>query len=254
VFRLASAFVCLLLAAAAQAQLTTSRVNVYITGARCVELRNVFLVIDDDDLESRWILLKALGDCHWTADLGESGSVSTALSHFSLRAGIARTDCHEAAPNEEKLAAELEFTCCRQGPLRDVHVTTEPPMPVSYLRKVLRDPTAPRRIRPIDCVEVGTFLTGTGAIRQGQFSGEAIYLQLGELKPKRRMLGLPLNDIVVDDGVLVLTRDGLTYRLIVLRARGKVRSAPTFSSNAISIDIKRLDELKFEHADFEVIK
>lgn len=56
---LARALACVLLAAtAAQAQLTTSRVNVLVTGARCGELQNVFLVIDGEDLEDQWILVR----------------------------------------------------------------------------------------------------------------------------------------------------------------------------------------------------
>ena len=38
------------------------------------------------------------------------------------------------------------------------------------------------------------------------------------------------------------------------RVKGKVRSAPTISSNAISLDIKMLADLKFERAEFQVIK
>ena len=250
--RLASVLVCLFLAAAAQARLTTSRVNVLITGARCGELQKVFLVIDDEDLEDRWIQMDNTGGCHWTADLGENGSISTTLSHFSLRVDFARTDCRQAAANEEKLAAELEFSCCIQGPLRNVSVKTDPPMPVSYVRNVPKD-RAPR-IRAVPCFEGGTFAAGTGSIRHAQFSGEDVYLQLGTSEPKRRMPGLLLDDIVVDDGTLVMTRDGVAYRLIVQRAKGKSRSAPTLSSNAIAVDVKKLGELKFKRAEIEVIK
>lgn len=235
-----------------QAQITTSRVNVLITGARCAELNNVFLVIDDEDLEERWIALEPAGRCRWTADLGESGSLSTALSHFSLRVDFGRTDCRQAAPNEEKLVAELEFACCAQGPPRNIRVRTEPPMPVSYLRDVR--PLAGTPVRSIRCIEGGAFAEGTGAIRHAQFSGEDVYLQLGTARPKRTTPGLLLDDIVTDDGALVLTRDGVAYRLAVQRAKGKARTTPTLSPNALAIDIKKLGELKLQRAEIEVLK
>jgi hypothetical protein len=131
-------------------------------------------------------------------------------------------------------------------------VKTEPPMPVSYLRSVPKDPRA--RTAGIACIEMGTFPAGRGAIRQTQFSGEEIFLQFGTFDRKRQTLGLLLNNIVADHGPLVLTRDGIVYRLIVQRAQGKARSAPALSSNAISLDIKRLGELKLERAEIEVIK
>jgi hypothetical protein len=205
VFRLADVLTCVLLAAfAAQAQITTSRVNVRLTG-HCGDLKQVYLVIDGDDLEERWIPLQRIDGCHWTTDLGESGSISTALSHFSLRLDdVARSDCHRAEANEEKLAAELEFACCADTPLRNVRVTTEPPMPVSYLRDVRPSPTT--RIGAIRCTEWGTFHEGGGAIGHTQFSGEDVHLQLGSVEPEPKKPGLLLDDLVVDDGALVLTR------------------------------------------------
>jgi hypothetical protein len=255
VFRLAKILVCLFIAAAAHGQLTTSRVNVHVTGFGCNSLKDVFLVIDGNDSENQWIPLdedKAAGRCHWTTNLGVSGSLSTRLSHFSLRLNIARTDCRQAAANEEQLAAELEFSCCSNSPLRNVQVKTDPPMSVSYLRRVPKSPD--NRTGGIPCVEVGTFSAGAGLIRQTQFSGEDVYLQLGALKPKPPVLGILLNDIVVDNGVRVLTRDGVVYRLSVQRAKGTMGSSPTFSSNAIALDIKKLGDLKFERAEFQVIK
>jgi hypothetical protein len=227
-------------------------VNVLVTGARCGELKNVFLVIDDDDLEDLWIRLEPAGTCRWTADLGENGSLSTARSHFSLRVDFARTDCRKAAANEEKIAAELEFSCCTQGPLRSVGVTTDPPMPVSYLRDVR--PSAASRIPGIKCIERGTFAEGTGAIRSTQFSGEDVYLQFGMIKPKPAMLGLLLDDTVIDKGPLVLTPADIAYRLAVQRAQGKGRTTPTLSSNAIAMDMKTLGALKLRHAQIEVLK
>jgi hypothetical protein len=265
VFRPARALVCVLFAAAAQAQLTTSRVDVHLTGDTCKEIRNVVLVIDDKDVNDRITLDplhdKTHGSCWWTTNLGVDGSYSTTLSHFSLRVDFAtkgegaRTDCHQAGANYDDLAGEIEFRCCSDRHFRDVHVTTDPPMSVSYLRRVPNK--SEPRVRGIDCVEVGALAAGTGTIGHTQFPGEHIELQLGTPKPDRKVTGLILNDIndiAAGDGTLILTRDGVVYRLLVQRAKGKMRTVATFSSNAISLDIKKLGELKFRRAEFEVIK
>lgn len=253
--RLAKSLVCVLLpllaASAVQAQITTSRVKVLVTGKRCSEMKEVYLVINRDDLEDRWVRLEPAGTCRWTADLGD-GSISTSIAEFSLRGDFARSDCQKAAANEEDLSAELEFACCVQGPLRNMSVKIQPPMPVTYIRDVKPFPGA--RVRGIPCRESATFSEGQGSIGQAQFSGEDVYLHLGPFDGKRQTLGLLLDDVVDDDGTLVLTRDGVVYRMAVQRAKGKARSAPTLSSNAITLDSKKLGELKLERAEIEVIK
>lgn len=250
--RIAKVFLCVLLVSTAvQAQITTSRVKVLVTGKRCSELKEVYLVINGDDLEDRWVKLEPAGACRWTADLGD-GSISTSRAGFSLRGDFARSDCQKAAPNEAELSANLEFACCVQGPLRNVSVKIQPPMPFTYVRDVR--PFTGDRVRGVNCKEYGTFNDGQGSIGHTQFSGEDVYLHLGPYDRKRPTLGLLLDDLVVDDGTVVLTRDGVVYRLLVQRAKGKERSAPTLSSNAISLDIRKLGELKLERAEIEVIK
>lgn len=250
--RLAKSLVCVLLAATAvQAQITTSHVKVGVTGKRCGELKEVYLVINGEDLEERWVRLEPAGSCHWTADLGD-GSISTSVAQFSLRGDFARSDCQKAAADETDLSANLEFACCVAGPLRNVSVRIQPPMPISYVRNVR--PFAGDRIQGMKCTEGATFSEGQGSIGHVQFSGESVFLHLGPTNRKQPALGLLLDDIVVDDGVLVLTRDDVVYRLIVQRAKGKERSAPTLSSNAITVDIRTLGELKLDRAEIEVRK
>jgi hypothetical protein len=248
---LACVLFVLLAASAAQAQITTSRVKVLVTGKRCSELKEVYLVINGEDLEDRWVRLEPAGACRWTADLGD-GSISTSIARFSLRGDFARSDCQKAAANEEELSANLEFACCVQGPLRNVSVKIQPPMPVSYTRNVRPFPGA--RIRGIPCIEQATFSDGQASIGHAQFTGEDVYLNLGPFDRRRQTLGLLLDDIVDDDGTVILTRDGVVYRMAVQRAKGKARSAPTLSSNAIAVDIKKLGQLKLERAEIEVIK
>ena len=249
-FRIAKTLVCFLFAATAvQSQITTSRVNVRVTGRGCSDLKEVYLVINEKDLQEQWVKLDPDGTCRWKADLG-SGTISTGNALFSLRADSVRSDCQKAAANEQ-LSANLEFACCVRGALRNVSVKVDPPMPVTYARDVL--PFAASRNRSIPCVEKGAFTGGRGEIRTTQLDGENIYLHFGPgpVIRKQAALGLLLDE-VVEDGVRVLTRDNVVYRLIVQRAQGKSRSAPTLSSNAISVDIKKLGDLRL--AEIEVIK
>jgi hypothetical protein len=250
--RVVKTLVCVFLAAAtAQAQITTSNVKVLVSGRQCGELKDVSLVINEDDDEDHWIKLDSDGTCRWKADLGD-GTISTSTARFSLRADLGRSGCQKAKANATEMIAHLEFSCCIGGPLHNVTMKIEPPMPVTYVRDV--PPFERDRIPGVRCLEFATFKQGRGAIGNAQFDGEHVYLHLGPFDSKRPTLGLLLNDIVVDDGTLVLTRDDVVYRLTVQRAKGKMRSAPTLSSNAISIDIKKLGDLKFERAELEVIK
>ena len=249
-FRLARTVVCVLFAsAAAQAQITTSKINVSVSGEHCSEMKDVYLIIDGDDFNGRWVKLKNVEDCQWTKNLTDT--LSTALSYFSLRFNFGRTDCHKAIPDLGEFAAKLEFVCCSPARLRNLSLNIEPQMPVSYIRDVHKNPQS--RIGAIDCVEFGTFLEGTGEIQRTQFSDEKIYLQLGRTKANRRKLGLPLNDLAGGRDALVLTRDGLTFELAAYRAKGRTNT-PTLSSNAISIDLKQFDQLKLKSVEFAVIK
>jgi len=250
--------VCVLLAATeAQAGgITTANVKVRITGEGCGDLKDVVLVINGHDGKDRRVTLVRDPEfgpderCRWKTDLGRS-TISTTVATFSLRVGPIRTGCQRAGADEEKLFANVEFSYPVEGTFRNVNVKIVPPMQVSYVRYV--HPTAEGR-EPIACREAATLVHGQGAISNATFDGEDVYFDFGAFDANRQRLGLLLNDIVVDDATLLLTRDGVVYRLIVQRAKGKVRSAPTLSSNAISLDITKLADLKFERAEFRVIK
>jgi len=240
---------CVLLAAtAAQAQITTSNVNVLVTGKRCGELKDVYLVINGKDREESWVKLEPAGTCRWKADLGD-GTITTSNAKFSLRADFARSDCQKAAANETDMTANLQFACCAQGPLRNVSVKVDPPMEVTYVRNV-----RPYAARGIPCLEKATFTDGQVAIGGAQFSGEDVYLHLWPVNRKQPTPGLLLDDIVADKGPRVLNRGDVAQRLMVQRAQGKAAITPTLSSNALSLDLKKLAELKFERAQIEVIK
>lgn len=253
--RIAKTLVCVVLAATASQAgigITTANVKVLVTGKRCIELKDVYLVINGKDLEDRWVKLDPAGTCRWKTDLGDRGTISTDEARFSLRAGLARSGCQKASANETEMTANLEFSCCIEGPFRSLRVKIEPSMPVSYARNV--QPFPEDRSTGIPCSETATFTEGRGSISNAVFGREHIYLDLGPLNLKRVTLGLLLNNIVGDDGTRILTLDKVAFRLTVQRAQGKMRSAPGFSSNAITLDIKKLEKLKFERAEFEVIK
>jgi hypothetical protein len=131
-----------------------------------------------------------------------------------------------------------------------VKVKIEPPMITSYVRYV--HPFEQDR-NPIPCHEFATFAKGQGTISSTKFDDEDVYFDFGPFNAKQAP-GLPLKDIVVDDNTVLLTIDGVVYRLTVQRAKGKVMSAPTLSSNAISLNIKKLVDLKFQRAEFQVVK
>lgn len=245
--------VCVLLAASALQGdgITTNDVRVRITGYGCEKLTDLYLVINGDDLRARWVPLdddKGAGKCHWKTDLG-GDSISTSIATFSLRAGPMRSGCKRAGADENRLRANIEFAYSGNGEFRNVSVKTVPSMQVRYVRYV--HPFAEDR-NPIPCREFATLDDGEGSIRNAKFKGEDVYFDFGRFKPKSQSLGLLLN--YLDDGPLLLTLDGVVFRLTVQRVKAQVRSAPTLSSNAMSIDIKKLADLKFEHAEFQVIK
>ena len=247
-------FVLLVATSAQAAGITTADVRVHITGKGCEKLNDVYLVINGDDLDARWVKLnpdKDEGSCHWETNLGERGTISTSIASFSLRAGMMRSGCQRAGADEVRLRASIEFAYSGEGTFRNVKVKIAPPMIASYVRYV--HPFAEDR-NPIPCREIATFARGQGAISSTKFDDEDVFLHLGAFNPKRQPVGLLLNKVVVDDGTLVLTQDGVVYRMTVQRAKGQMRNAPALSSNAISLDIKILGDLKFERAEFQVIK
>lgn len=240
----------LLTASAAQAQLTTSIVKVHITGDGCDQLENVRLVINGNDFPESRVRLKRVEGCEWEADLGDA-TISTSTARFSLRAGVARSDCQKAAANEKPRFANLHFSY-RPGTFRNVSVKIEPSMPFSYVRKVplSRNPGA----LGVPCTEQAMFPEGEGAIGNTDFSGEDVYLHLWPVARNQQTFGLLLDKVVSDKGPMVLGRHDVAQRLTVQRAQGKGGSAPTLSSNAIDFDLRKLAELKFERARIEVIK
>ena len=241
-------FVCVLFAASAvQGGITTADVRVRVTSPGCDKLKDVYLIVNGD--ERHPVKLDPDGTCRWRTDLGDD-TISTSTASFSLRADLKRSGCKKAEAIELKNQADLVFSCC-EGPFRNVNVKIEPPMLASYDRYV-RSFAADRN--PVGCREFSMFEKGQGAINSAKFEDEDVYLHLGPFNPKRQPVGLFLNKVVVDDGTLVLTRDDVVYRMTVQRAKGQTRTTPTFSSNAISVDIKILGDLKFERAEFQVIK
>jgi hypothetical protein len=243
--------ICVLLAAtAAQGGITTAQVKVFISGD-CSKLSDVYLVINGDDRPDFRVTLDPVEHerCVWSKNLG--ATISTTIATFSLRAGAARSGCQradaDAAATEPR--ANINFSDFQKGEFRNVTVKIVPSMPVSYVREVH---LSNEGVNPTKCREFATLADGEGSISNAKFKGEDVWFDFGPLNLKHYPLGLNLNEIMVDDRPRVLIRDGVVYRLMVQRAKGTARSAPTFSSTAISLDIKKLG--KFERAEFQVIK
>src|SRR6185295_2538793 len=109
-------------------------VRVRVIGDGCKDLKDVYLVINGDDLKGRWVPLEQDGICRWKTNLGDD-TISTSKASFSLRADMKRSGCKKAEADETEHWANLVFSCC-EGSFRNVKVKIEPPMITSYVRYV----------------------------------------------------------------------------------------------------------------------
>lgn len=233
-----------LTAVAASAQITTRKIDIRLDGKPCTTIRgNIFLVRDDEDGTKEWIEgIKQPDGCHWIGRA--SDSFDAELSHFSLRLGIGRTECHDSTGFEEKpfeWAARLDFKCCNDAPTRRVKVLTDPEMPVSYWREVRVKMPGIARVHALakPCIEQSLFEQGTGSIEQVQRGGEKIWLYLGTTNPS--FPGLSVPNVRSSD---LMTPDDVVYRLAIQRVNGAAKSPASLSSNAIEIDVIKTRKLK----------
>jgi hypothetical protein len=208
---------------------------------------HVHLVMDDEDGRVYRIELEPVAGCHWIKRF--TGGFSTSLSHFSLRLGIARTECHKAIAEQD--TGHVHFNCCSREAVRSVTIKPTPSkIPVSYLREV--STTWPGLRRPdwqaVPCLENGILLAGE-AIDHVQFGSEKIHLQIGLPDPNRQIIGLRVNDLRRASGgeYEPLMFDDVVYRLIVQRA-----DTGSLSPNAIELDVVKLREIKLEKLEIQV--
>ncbi|HYI08547.1 MAG TPA: hypothetical protein VEK57_05725 [Thermoanaerobaculia bacterium] len=256
--RCLSVAVTLVLAVAAGAgAVTTAEVHVrFISG--CTKVTAASLVMDGGDggLQRIHLSLSDKDPCLWTGNT--SASFSTELSHFSLRIDSGRTECRQAIGDGEdfKPVAVLDFACCNlDEPVRSVTISTEPPLPVSYLRVVPGGPSSDRlRSTPKGCIESGAFGRGAGTVDHVQFGGERLQLQLGFAKADPGLAGVSLNDLPdrQKSGVMEFTRKGVVYVLAIQRAKGISGNSPDLAPNAIDLDTIRLKELKLKKLSVDV--
>ncbi len=249
---------CLLAAGFASAQdAVTSMLDIEVQGVDCSRLTGKLFLVRDG-VDGYPIELKPGAVCHWNLTLP---SFDTKISYFSLRLGLARTQCHKAKAVRKGpgvWVAELKFKCCIAGTVETVTVRMKPEDPISYVRKVLKEDVpgvfpAPPESR--ECLEMSVFSNGGGTIEQVQFEGEQIRLQLGERVPRPDGFGVIINPPRGQQKKRdEMTPDGVVWRMAVQRAKGLDRSAPNLSTSAIAVDIVKLSQLKLETLAVDVEK
>lgn len=199
--------------------------------------REVSLVIDDKDgREDRFTLTRSSA-CRWTG----GPFPLDYRSHFSLRLGIARTDCER--PTLLDNVAWVAFECCRATAVRQVKVHTEFPGALSYIRQV---PPSHEGAASVPCIEHSAFPAGDGPVDDVDIDKEWVRLQFGRSQADVNNSGLLVNRLFAagtkrpKEG---LSLDGVVDALAIQRASGDA-SAPTFSSNAYDFDRKSLQNLR----------
>ena len=262
----AGTLIALFYCATARAQVhdpvTSRTLDVTIGGAHCLKFPDeISVVMDDEDGSTYHFPITGGPGCHWTGKA--LGTFDASLTHFSLRLGIARTDCRTVEETYKDPAeglmrvARLTFECCAQDlkPVQQVTISTDRPVSVSYLRRVPKSRER-GRLRSVPCTEHAVFTHGTGTIDHVQFQSETLRLQLGEKVPKPESPGLLIRVPTFKKGKkanypLHLDRDDVVSAFIEQRAQGEAGD-PNLSSNAIEIDYKRLKEAGVKTLDLTV--
>jgi hypothetical protein len=208
---------------------------VAVTGCSSVP-RDFGLVIDDQDGRDDRLPLTRVSGCLWT---GGPFPFNPGRSHFSLRLGIARTDCEKATLLDH--VAWMAFECCQAPSAQEVKVHADLPFAVSYVRQV---PPFPRGAASTRCVENSALPAGDGFLDDVEFRKEVVRLQLGRRHARQEDPGLRVNWLSAAE----LQGDGMTLDTVVdalarQRAYGDV-SSPTLSSDAIDLDRKTLKEFR----------
>jgi hypothetical protein len=215
----------LLIAAGVHAQ----TVNVRLTPGCSGVPDTIYVVVDGN--ERLAIPLTRTAGCSWTGPDLNALLRQPGQHTYSLRVGIARTDCRYA-PAPAGPVMTLTVPCCQKGPVQDLAVDALPPMAFGYLRWVRR------RSQPsVPCTEGAG--RGVRPILDVDYSMETVMLQLGTSEGDRKKAGLVLNDVKKSP----LTRNDVIDALIRQRSGPKAHAAPSFSGPAIDWSIAQLTRL-----------
>jgi len=239
-----SACVLLVLVAAAAHAQEKHKVMVVLTGpvtaTGCANVPGqVSLVIDDEDGRNDRFPLTRSAACRWTGGPFPLG----VGSHFSLRLGIARTDCEKATLLDG--VAWVAFDCCRAPAVRQIKVHTEVPGAVSYVRQV---PPTRGGAASTPCIEHSAFSAGDGMVDDVDVGKEWVRLQFGLSQADVHKSGLLVNRLIAAATKVPpegLNLDAVVDVLAIQRASGD-SSNPTFSSNAYDCDRETLKKLRLK--------
>jgi hypothetical protein len=245
--------------------LVTDRLDITLDGYAdaCVSVSKVLIVMSGE--ENRWF--PATRDpqnaCHWTATRS-AGSFDPDLEHFSLRLGIGRTTCKPAKGDATKRVGRLAFTIYKTD-VRQVVVSTDPPIAISYLRGV--PPHSADDPPSVECLEQGPFIGQPIPIPDVWFSSNALPPAVRPKRPNRHEPRLPNEKLRLQLGRekadtsypgLIVNDDALTRYLnaaggsigiekiiaayVDERNKG-VLGMPLLAPNAIDDDLQKLNDL-----------
>lgn len=232
----------------AQDDVTTTSLDIRLSGKGCEEIREIWVVIQGEDAESTWRPARFVENCHWTATAVRR--FSTEYAFFSLRFDDARTECHKSEavfPATGDPYAKLAFDCCISKPFRQVTLAPTPSMPISYMRLVSEKvPGIPKHTDSRPCIEYGTF-EEPGTIGYLQYGAEELFLQPGLARANKKMTALNINVLpeVQKGKSISLTADDIRHRLGIQRLKG-YRSAPRLPLTAMELDADYLKRLELK--------
>jgi hypothetical protein len=244
--------------------LVTDRLDITLDGYAdvCASVTKVQIVMNGEENRVFPAQQDPKDACHWTAT-SSAGTFDPDLEHFSLRLGIGRTTCKHAKGDVTKRVGRLAFTIYKTD-AREVVVSTDPPIAISYLRGVPAYPGDDPR--SVACVERALFIGQPIPIPDVWFSQSALHpavrdkrqnhheprlptetlrLQLGRANSDPKYPGLIVNDEAVtrylngDNGSLDIKE--IVAALGEERGKDQLSMPPLFSSNAYEADLKMLN-------------
>jgi hypothetical protein len=239
--------------APAQRAFVTANLDIHLTGARCGDVSDVWVVMDGREREVFPARKDPAEKCHFTATR-PGGTFDAELSRFSLRLGIARTGCRKAEVQRisGEAAATLVFSCC--GPrTRDIEISTTEEMPLAYTRAVAKDPHDPKSlpceesysdyIQPVKILSVWY----AGVLRTPSPAVETVRVEFGERDAKRKVPLLIFNDASVTKYLSrpesVLSAAQILAAGREQRAKGEAGAPPLLSPAADDAERARLKQI-----------
>jgi len=212
----------LLAAAVAHAQ----NVKVQLT-PQCNGVHDTIYVVVDGNERLRIPVQRERPGCQWTGVDRNALFAKRGEHTYTLRLGIARTDCQPAPPAIDGVTnLNVPF---EKRPTYDLRVAPVPPMTFGYLRWVRRrSPTS------IPCTEYGG--RHSQPVLDVDYGMETVMLQLDLADGDRTKAGLILNEVNVSS----LTRNDVIDALIRQRSGPRANAAPSFSGPAIDLSIAGL--------------